>query len=135
MKREPIPLKILLVDDETHTRRLFKTELDKWFEPVQTADNGSEALQKIQAEAFDLLVLDYWMPYMDGTEVIDILCLMEQGRNLPVIMLLAKTASDEFNRRMWEWNDPGVVGTLMKPFHPAELSFMIRQLWEQWSVE
>lgn len=62
MKREPIPLKILLVDDESHMISLFKTELDKWFESVQTADNGSEALQKIQAEAFDLLVLDYWMP-------------------------------------------------------------------------
>ncbi len=65
------PIKILLVDDEEHIRLLFKEELEEEGYAVDLASNGFEALDKLKASPFDLIVLDIKMPGMDGIQTLN----------------------------------------------------------------
>ncbi|HOS44614.1 MAG TPA: response regulator, partial [Armatimonadota bacterium] len=65
-----MPKKILAVDDERHIVRLIQVNLERAGYTVITAYDGREALQKIEAENPDLVVLDVMMPYMDGLETL-----------------------------------------------------------------
>jgi len=65
--------KILAVDDEKHIVRLVQVNLERQGYEVVTANDGKEALEKVESERPDLVVLDVMMPYMDGFEVLQIL--------------------------------------------------------------
>jgi CheY-like chemotaxis protein len=64
-------VRILLVDDEEHIRLLFKEELEEEGYLVELASNGFEALDKLKARPFDLVVLDIKMPGMDGIQTLN----------------------------------------------------------------
>ena len=57
---------ILVVDDDRHTRMLLRAVLENANYTVTTADNGEEALEILDKEHIDLVVLDIMMPKMDG---------------------------------------------------------------------
>ena len=59
---------ILVVDDNKHTRRLFKAVLENENYTVFTAENGKDALRVMDEEHVDLVLLDIMMPEMDGYE-------------------------------------------------------------------
>ncbi len=63
--------KILVVDDEKAVCDEFREILQDDQHEVETATNGKEALQKVQANAFDLVFLDVLMPRMEGREVFE----------------------------------------------------------------
>ena len=65
-----MPKKILAVDDEKHIVRLVQVNLERQGYEVVTANDGREALEKVESEKPDLVVLDVMMPYMDGFEVL-----------------------------------------------------------------
>ena len=65
-----MPKKILAVDDERHIVRLVEVNLARAGYQVVTAFDGREALQKVESEKPDLVVLDVMMPFMDGFEVL-----------------------------------------------------------------
>ena len=65
------PIKILLVDDEEHIRLLFKEELEEEGYAIDLASNGVEALEKVKAQRFGLVVLDIKMPGMDGIQTLN----------------------------------------------------------------
>ena len=60
---------ILVVDDEADTRTFLRTVLEDEGYKVSTAGNGKEALAKLKKEAFDLALLDFFMPEMSGREL------------------------------------------------------------------
>ncbi len=64
-------VRILLVDDEEHIRLLFKEELEEEGYLIELASNGFEALDKLKASRFDLIVLDIKMPGMDGIQTLN----------------------------------------------------------------
>src|SRR5205807_6916457 len=82
--------KILAVDDEQHIVRLVQVNLERQGYEVVTAFDGKEALEKVESEHPDLIVLDVMMPYMDGFEVLQNLKKNQNTREIPVIMLTAK---------------------------------------------
>ncbi|MCL6629965.1 MAG: response regulator, partial [Armatimonadetes bacterium] len=112
-----MPKKILAVDDEKHIVRLVQVNLERQGYEVITASDGKEALQKVEEERPDLVVLDVMMPYMDGFEVLQNLRRNPSTRDIPVIMLTAK-AQDADVFRGWQ---SGVDCYLTKPFNPMEL--------------
>ena len=63
------PKAILVVDDDDLTIKLLKKVLEAWDARVEVAQNGKEALTKLAAESFDLLVCDIRMPEMTGQEL------------------------------------------------------------------
>jgi DNA-binding response OmpR family regulator len=63
--------KILVVDDDRATRHLTKSVLAKAGFDVRTAADGVDALTQLKSRRFDLVLLDVWMPRMDGLAVLD----------------------------------------------------------------
>lgn len=120
-----MPKKILAVDDERHIVRLVQVNLERAGYQVVTAFDGREALEKVESEQPDLVVLDVMMPYMDGFEVLQTLRKNQSTRDLPVIMLTAK-AQDADVFRGWQ---SGVDCYLTKPFNPMELISFVKRIF------
>jgi len=80
---------ILVVDDEESIRRLYQFELmDEGYNVILAAD-GQEALQKVEQENPDLVILDIRMPKVDGIEFLD--RFTQTGQKLPIIINSAYT--------------------------------------------
>jgi len=121
-----MPKKILAVDDERHIVRLVQVNLERQGYEVVTANDGREALEKVESERPDLVVLDVMMPYMDGFEVLQNLRRNPSTRDIPVIMLTAK-AQDADVFRGWQ---SGVDCYLTKPFNPMELISFVKRIFK-----
>jgi DNA-binding response OmpR family regulator len=88
-------IKVLIVDDDPHLRKLYEEELlDEGYE-VFIASSGKEALEKFAQIDPDIVTLDILMPGMDGIEVLR--KLKDQKPGLPVIMSTAYDYRDDFS--------------------------------------
>lgn len=117
--------RILAVDDERHIVRLIQVNLERAGYQVATAFDGPEALKKVESEKPDLIVLDVMMPRMDGFEVLKRLRASPETREIPVIMLTAKTQDADVFRG---WS-AGVSAYLTKPFNPLELITFVKRIF------
>jgi CheY-like chemotaxis protein len=86
------PGKVLVVDDSEPNRDLLSRRLRRQGHTVETASNGREALEKVAAGDFDVVLLDVMMPEMNGYQVLERLKSDRALRHIPVIMI---TAIDE----------------------------------------
>jgi two-component system alkaline phosphatase synthesis response regulator PhoP/two-component system response regulator VicR len=93
---------------------------------VVTAFDGKDALEKVEAERPDLVVLDVMMPFIDGFEVLRRLKADPDTAEIPVLMLTAK-AQDRDILQGWML---GTDGYLVKPFNPQELLTWVRRTLE-----
>lgn len=92
---------ILVVDDDKHTRKLLRAVLENAHYTVTTATNGEEALEALDKEHIDLVVLDIMMPKMDGYEFTRFV--RETDNALPILMVTAKhLPADEKRDSLWE---------------------------------
>ncbi len=81
--------KILILEDDPHTRLLFEEEFeDEGYEVILTS-NGSEALKKFKDSKPDIAILDIKMEGMDGIEVLR--KMKEIDKNIPVVLCTAYT--------------------------------------------
>ena len=80
--------RILVAEDDKHTRRLLQAVLEAAGYQVVTAGNGEDALALLDREYVDLVVLDVMMPKLDGYEFTRIL--RETNNNLPILMVSAR---------------------------------------------
>ena len=115
---------VLVVDDEINIRRLVQVNLEREGYIVSQAVNGQEALDKIQQDQPDLIVLDVMMPIMDGFDTLKALMADPKTENIPVIMLTAK-AGDQDIFKGWA---SGVSAYLTKPFNPRELLMFVERV-------
>jgi len=76
--------RILVVDDESSIRRTLKDILEFEKHQVELASNGQEALDSVNDEDFDVVLLDIKMPEMDGMEVLEKII---QNKDIPVVMI------------------------------------------------
>lgn len=107
--------RILVVDDEPHIREVVELYLRREGFSVEVAADGGAALQAIERQVPDLLVLDLMLPVLGGIQLTRIL---REGRyNLPIIMLTAK--GEETDRV--SGLELGADDYLTKPFSPKEL--------------
>jgi len=93
------------------------------------AENGRQALEKLQSEPFDLMLLDVEMPEMDGYEVLERLKVHPRLRDIPVIMISAVEELDSVVRCI----ELGAQDYLPKPFNPvllrARLTACLERKW------
>src|SRR3989344_1038230 len=87
--------KILLVDDDPLMVRMYEKKLTNDGFSVTTAGNGKEALEKLNVEIPDLMLLDIMMPDINGLEVLKRVKAATKTKNLPVIMLTNVGGGDE----------------------------------------
>lgn len=113
---------ILVADDDKNTRLLLKAVLESEKYNVFTAANGVEALEVLDREHIDLIVLDIMMPQMDGYEFTK--TLRESDNNLPVLMVSAKQYPADKRQGF-------LVGTddyITKPIDEEEMLLRIKAL-------
>lgn len=108
--------KILAVDDENDILLILRTSLKDEYD-VRTASSGADALQKVDEEVPDLIILDLMMPEMDGIEVLETLREREDTATTPVIFLTG--VSDKAKIR--EALDKGTDFYIVKPFNHNDL--------------
>lgn len=114
----------LVVDDDQLLLRLVELNLAKIGVKVYTAPSGREALRLAAAEKPDVILLDIMMPGMDGYEVLRQLKASGETRDIPVIMLTAKTGKEDRDKCM----EMGVEAYLTKPFKLEELRETVKKL-------
>ncbi len=113
------PTQILVVDDDNEIADLVEIYLSNEGYQVLKAADGREALQIIQQQPVQLVILDIMMPQIDGLEV----CRrIRKERNIPIIMLSAK--SEEIDKIMGL--STGADDYVTKPFHPMELMARVK---------
>ena len=114
-------MKILVVDDEDLLVKGIRFNLQNEGYEVITGSNGLEAIQAVQTQNPDLVVLDVMMPEMDGLTACS---KIREFSDVPIIMLTAKT--DDMDKLLGF--DHGVDDYLTKPFNILELKARIRAL-------
>lgn len=115
---------ILVVDDEPLLRRLLRSMLERGGFEVDEAQDGLDALAKIQTNIPDLLIVDYMMPKMDGPDTCRAVRCQKQTAHLPVIMLSARTD----DRSAQQSIDAGATLCLQKPLGFRDLVGSVKQL-------
>jgi CheY-like chemotaxis protein len=111
---------ILVIDDEPSILELMAAILEDEGYVVEKATNGVEGLQRLRAARPDLVVLDMWMPGLDGWGFARVLHRKQIG--VPVLVI---TAAQRARRWAEEVNADGFVG---KPFELNELRGAVRRL-------
>lgn len=117
MTRPHAAAKVLIVDDTPGNRDLLSRRVHREGYLVETAEDGREALAKLRAEPFDLVLLDVEMPEMDGPELLETLRNDAELSRLPVIMVSAVDDIDVIVRCL----ELGADDYLAKSFEPAIL--------------
>ena len=117
---------LLVVDDDKRLRELLNQYLQAAHFLVTTAENSPQALEKLEQEAIDLIVLDIMMPGESGLEFTAQLRknLNHSKHNIPILML---TALGETENRITGL-EHGVDDYLGKPFEPKELLLRIERI-------
>jgi len=109
--------RILVIDDEPDIVSLVSYNLKKEGFAVTAVHEGGEALDMVKKKDFDLLLLDLMLPGIHGMEICRILRAGPKTKNIPIIMLTAK--SDEADRV--RGLETGADDYMTKPFSPQEL--------------
>ena len=112
-------VKILIVDDEKNIREVIKEYSTLEGYEVMEADSGSKALELLNTNKFDLMILDIMMPIMDGFTLLNSI---PKEKRIPTIILSAR--DDEIDKL--EGFDRGIDDYLCKPFSPRELMVRVK---------
>jgi DNA-binding response OmpR family regulator len=115
--------KILVVDDDEGLRDLYGEVLEEEGYEVLTAKNGKEALQKVEKEKPDLVVLDIVMPKMDGMEALG--RIIGKDKTIPIIL---HTSHPGYQEDFMSW---AADAYLLKSTDLTELKEKITELLEQ----
>lgn len=114
----------LVVDDHPATVKLIRSSLEGLGLRVRSANNGAECLVEVAKEQPDLILMDVNMPLMDGFQTLHLLHQSPDTRDIPVIMLTAR--SDDADIALgWRW---GVTSYLTKPFAIEHLEALVRRV-------
>ena len=111
--------KVLIVEDDPHTRELVRVYLDREGHDVLTAENGIDGLRVAREESPDIILLDLMLPGMDGRDV----CQSLRGESdVPIVMLTARVQEGD----RLEGFDLGADDYITKPFSPREVVARVR---------
>jgi len=116
---------ILLVEDEENLHEALKLNLELEGYEVSSAYDGTKALQSVQEEYFDLIILDLMLPEIDGITVLE--TIRVQNIEIPVLILSARNNSADKVQGLKK----GADDYLTKPFNLEELLLRIQKLIEK----
>lgn len=108
--------KIIIVDDDREWNLLLKMNLDRaGFKTIQAFDGG-EAIEKIEKEKPDLILLDITMPVMDGWEVYKVLREKKETQGIPVAIISSYTPENFEQSKTYQ-----MARYLVKPISPSTI--------------
>ena len=115
-------MRLLLAEDEAALSRALKTILERNNYSVDAVSDGQAALEYLESDAYDGVILDIMMPKVDGITVLKEV--RSRGNLVPVLLLTAKSEVDDKVLGL----DAGANDYLTKPFHSRELLARIRAM-------
>lgn len=116
---------ILVVDDVAISLAAIESAIKDKYEVV-TMNSGARALRYLEKEKPDLILLDIRMAHKDGIETLREIREMENGHEIPVIML----TSAQDRKSVIETQKLGICDYVLKPFNPEELRARIQRALE-----
>jgi two-component system response regulator ResD len=117
-------LKVLVADDDPNVREIIRLYFEKQQIHMIEAQDGQDALEQVEREAPDIIILDVMMPKMDGLEACREII---KKHDIPIIMLTAK--GEEFDRVLGL--ELGADDYVTKPFSPRELIARIKAIFRR----
>lgn len=122
-------MRLLLAEDEQALSKALKTILERNNYSVDAAYDGQEALEYLEADNYDGVILDIMMPKVDGITVLQEI--RKKGSLIPVLLLTAKSEVDDKVLGL----DAGANDYLTKPFNSRELLARIRAMTRTQTVQ
>ena len=113
---------ILLVEDDTDLSETLQDWLGFQQHTVEAVYNGPEALEQMRFGNFDIVVLDWQLPGMNGIDVLKVY--RSEGGAMKVLMLTGRTEAKEIKSLM----DAGATDYMAKPFNLKDLSARIEKI-------
>lgn len=124
-ERASAALQILLVDDDSDTRTLVAASLET-LGAVECCSDAYQALARVQAEPFDVIVMELLLPGASGVDLIERLA--ATGLNIPVVVVSAGGTEGVLADRA---RDAGATAVMEKPFDARLLAFNVARA-TQW---
>ena len=115
---------IFIVEDEKPIITLLQYNLEKEGYKVNFAETGEEAIQNIKKDIPDLIILDWMLPDFSGIEVCKQIKKINKLKNIPVLMLTAKSEEEDKVRGF----ESGVDDYVTKPFSYKEILLRVKSL-------
>jgi CheY-like chemotaxis protein len=123
--------KVLVVDDDPAVQVMIRLVLERAGHAVVVAGDGNKGLAECEHESFDLLLLDLFMPGMDGLQTMRMV--REKRPPLPIIMISGRPVIEDLQLEpdfLSMATKLGATYSLPKPFKPAALLSMVTQCLE-----
>ena len=129
VREEARSLRVLLAEDNLVNQKLASRLLEKHGHNVVTAANGRQALERIEAENFDIVLMDVQMPEIDGFEATATVRKMEEatGAHLPIVAMTAHAMQGDNQRCM----AAGMDGYLAKPLDVKKLLEVVQAVLDR----
>ena len=115
---------IMTVDDSASMRQMISFTLEKSGYGVITAENGVDAIKKLETGTVNMIITDLNMPLMDGIELIKSVRTISQYKFIPIVMLT--TESDDSKKQ--QGKAAGATGWIVKPFKPEQLIGVVQKV-------
>ena len=123
-------IRVLLVEDHVINQKLAVALLERWGHQVTVADNGQLALDAMQRQTFDVVLMDMMMPVMDGLEATRHIRALETGSRIPIIAMTANALESDRERCL----QAGMDDYISKPVKAQELQAMLQRFSKQMSL-
>lgn len=120
--------RILIVDDEDNIRDLIKKYAKFESYEVDEATNGMEAIEKVERNHYDIIIMDVMMPELDGFSAIKVI---RKKHDIPTIVLSAR--GEEYDRL--HGFDLGIDDYVVKPFSPKELLMRVGAILARYNAK
>jgi len=128
MSNLDLSMKVLVVDDMSTMRRIVKNVLKQiGYSDFAEAENGKDALDKLQAQKFDLVVSDWNMPEMSGLDLLRAIRADPELKHLPVLMVTAEAQKENIIEAV----QAGVSNYVVKPFTADALQEKLNKIFSK----
>jgi two-component system sensor histidine kinase/response regulator len=114
---------ILLAEDNIINQKVAVSLLEKWGHTVMVVNNGKEAYEAVEKQHFDLILMDLFMPVMNGIEAAQVIRKNKSRSHIPIIAMTASCTNDDKKR----CHDAGIDNSISKPFQGEELFELIEK--------
>lgn len=116
-------MNILYAEDDIMMQKVVVRSLIRLGYEVTTVDDGQEALETIEQEAYDLIILDLFMPRLSGFEVVEIM--RNELKNDTPVLILSRSHLDDTIHKAYT---AGANDYIVKPFQPEELVIKVTKM-------
>ena len=123
-----MPLNVILVDDDQLIHLLYRPHLERAGYKVLSAETGEQALDIVEREPVQVIIMDIKLPGRDGLSVLRELRKRQSTKGTPAVVI---TSAVEYEVCQYEVNAIGGASFLPKPFSPAQLLAEIKKLLER----